>query len=43
MEDCAFEITVFDGFAFVEHLYERFDCGFGFGAGVEGSCVHLAG
>lgn len=27
--DCAFDITVFDGFAFVQHVDDRFDCGFG--------------
>ena len=35
-EDCAFEITVFDGFAFVDHLDGRSNCGFGNAAGIEG-------
>jgi len=34
--DCAIEVTVFDGFAYVQHLDDRYDCEFGFGAGVEG-------
>lgn len=37
--DCAFEITVFDGFAFVSHLDDRFNCGFGNAAGIEGAYV----
>lgn len=34
--DCAFGITVYDGFAFVDHIDERWECGFGNGASVEG-------
>ena len=34
--DCAFDITVFDGFAFVDYVDERFECGFGHNASVEG-------
>ena len=34
--DCAFGITVYDGFAFVDHIDQRWDCGFGMGASVEG-------
>ncbi len=41
-EDCGFEITVFDGFAFVEHVDERFNCGFGNAAGIQGAYL-LAG
>ncbi len=37
MEECAFEIVVYDGFAFVDYLDERWDCGFGMGAGVSGA------
>ena len=35
--DCAFDIHVFDGFAFVTYVDDRFDCAFGNAAGVEGS------
>ena len=34
--DCAFEVIVFSDFIFVEHVDERFDCGFGVNASVEG-------
>ena len=37
--DCAFEVVVFDTFAFVEYLDDRWDCAFGFGAGVSGVFV----
>lgn len=37
--DCAFEVVVFDGFAFVEYLDDRWDCAFGFGAAVSGVYV----
>lgn len=35
--NCAFDIHVFDGFAFVTYVDDRFDCAFGNAAGVEGS------
>lgn len=35
--DCAFDVHLFDGFAFVTHVDDRFDCQFGNAAGVEGS------
>ncbi len=34
--DCAFDVTVFDGYAHVRHVDDRFDCLFGNAAGVEG-------
>ena len=34
--DCEFEVVVFDGFAFVDYLNNRFDCGFGHNATVSG-------
>ena len=34
--DCEFEAVVFDGFAFVDYLDDRFDCGFGHNATVSG-------
>lgn len=34
--DCAFDVTVFDGFAFIDHVEDRFTCLFGNGAGVLG-------
>ena len=37
--DCAFDVTVFDGFAFIDYVDERFDCLFGNAAGVEGIYV----
>ena len=37
--DCSFEIVVFDGFAFVDHVGERFDCAFGNAASVVGNYV----
>ncbi len=37
--DCAFDVTVFDGFAFIDYVDERFDCLFGNAAGVEGMYV----
>lgn len=40
--DCAFEITAYAGFAFIDHVDERWDCGFGAGAGVEGAYLLTA-
>lgn len=40
--DCAFEITAYAGFAFIDHIGERWDCGFGLGAGVEGAYLLTA-
>lgn len=40
--DCAFEITAYAGFAFIDHVDERWDCGFGMGAGVEGAYLLTA-
>ena len=37
--DCAFEIEIFDGYAHVRHLDERYECLFGNAAGVEGIYV----
>lgn len=37
--DCAFTTTVFDGFAFVQMVDDRYDCGFGNAASVEGMYV----
>ena len=34
--DCAFDVTIFDGYAHVRHVDDRFDCLFGNAAGVEG-------
>ena len=42
LADCAFEIVIFDGYAFVEHLDERWQCGFGMGAGVEMEYVRIS-
>ncbi len=33
--NCKFEISIFDGYAYVQHVDEAFDCGFGNAAGVE--------
>jgi len=33
--NCAFEVEVFDGFAYVHYVDERWECGFGQGAAVE--------
>lgn len=41
--DCEFEIVVFDGFAFVDYLNDRFRCGFGNNAGVSGNYVMPGG
>lgn len=38
-DDCAFEIVVFDGFAYVDHVDDRWQCGFGNGATVTGVYV----
>lgn len=38
-DDCAFEIVVFDGFAYVDHVDDRWECGFGNGATVTGVYV----
>lgn len=35
--DCAFDIVAFDDVVFVDYADERFDCGFGFGASVQGT------
>lgn len=40
--DCAFDLIVYDGFLFIEHVDERFDCGFGNAAGVAGIYVLTA-
>lgn len=37
--DCAFEIEIFDGYAHLRHLDERYECLFGNAAGVEGIYV----
>ena len=37
--DCAVEIVLFDGFAFVDYVDERWECGFGNRAGVSGVYV----
>lgn len=37
--NCAFDITIFDGFAFVQYVDDRFECGFGNAASVEGIYV----
>jgi hypothetical protein len=34
--DCEFVIQFFDGFAAISHIDEKYDCGFGMGAGIEG-------
>lgn len=39
--DCALVIRFFDGFAVVEHEGEKYDCGFGHNASVEGEFVKL--
>ena len=42
LADCAFEIVIFDEYAFVEHVDERWQCGFGMGAGVEMEYVRIS-
>ena len=37
--NCKFEISIFDGYAYVEYVDEAFDCGFGNAASVEGIYV----
>jgi hypothetical protein len=39
--ECAFEIRFYQGFASVTHVDEKYDCGFGMNAGVEGDYVKI--
>ncbi len=41
--DCAFDVTFFEGYAWVEHVNQRFACGFANPAGVEGVYVDTTG
>lgn len=39
--DCEFEVRFYDGFAVVKYVDQRYDCGFGFRATIEGTYMKL--